>query len=132
MNDIIKNVSTEIAKEIITRPNFDLQEITGIINFRLKESILDILLSNVEKEEVNYHKLLLEQSKNRPGSKQYVELGYKLSIAKNKKAIANRAVNNVKNRNKISICLNFIKQNYGFEALDKLHKIFDEREVNNG
>jgi len=132
MNDIIKSVSKEIAKEIITRPNFDLEEISGIINFRLKESILDILLSNVEKEEVAYHKLLLQQSNNKPGSKNYIELGYKLSIAKNKKAIANRAVSNAKNKTKAGICINFIKENFGHSAYDDLCKILDESEVKNG
>lgn len=132
MENIIRNVSKDIAQEIITRSNFNLEEISGIINFRLKESILEILLSNVEKEEVIYHRLLLEQSNNKVNSKQYVELGYKLAIAKNKKSIANRAINNVRNKNKIGIILNYLKFNLSQKKLTELYKILDEREVSNG
>lgn len=127
MKDIIQSVSEEIAKEIITRPKLDLEEISGIIKFRLKESLLDILLSNVEKEEVVYHKLLLEQSQNRVGHPKYVELGYKLAIAKNKKSIANRAVNNVKQETKFKISSAFIKEKYGEEVLKDLFELIAEK-----
>jgi hypothetical protein len=132
MKDIIDRVSSEIAQEIITRPKFDLEEISGIIKFRIKESMLDILLSNVEKEEVAYHRLLMEQSNYRVGSQKYVETGYKLAIAKNKKAIANRAVNNTRNRTKLGIALNYIKDNYKDFDLEKLYKILDESEDRHG
>jgi hypothetical protein len=132
MENIIKEVSKEIAREIITRPNFDLEEIANIINFRIKESMLDILLSNVEKEEITYHRLLLEQSSNRVGSKQYVDLGYKLAIAKNKKSIANRAVNNVRNNTKIAICYSFIKGKLGDDSLTELYELMNESEGKNG
>lgn len=132
MKNIIKNVSNEIAKEIITRPKFDLEEISGIINFRLNESILEILLSNCEKEEITYHRLLLEQSTHKVGSKQYVEFGYKLSIAKNKKAIANRAVNNVKNKTKIGVILNYVKVNLSQKKLVELYSLMDENDSKNG
>jgi hypothetical protein len=132
MKNIIENVSLEIAKEIITRPNFDVKEISGIINFRIKESLLDILLSNVEKEEVIYHRLLIEQSNNRVGTSKYVETGYKLAMAKNKKAIANRAVHNAKNKTKLAIALNHIRDNYKHIDLDSLYKAIGEGEVSNG
>jgi hypothetical protein len=132
MKDIIDRVSTEIAQEIITRPKFDVEEISNIIKFRIKESMLDILLSNVEKEEVTYHRLLLEQSNHRVGSPKYVENGYKLAIAKNKKAIANRAVHNTRNKTKLGIAINYIKDNYKNFDLENLYKILDESEDRHG
>jgi len=132
MKDIIERVSNDIAKEIISRPKFDLEEISGIIKFRIKESVLEILLANVEKEEVAYHRLLVEQSTLRLGSPEYIKLGYKLSLAKNKKAIANRAVNNVRNKTKLGIAINYIKENFKEFDIQNLYKLLDESEVLNG
>ena len=132
MKDIIRKVSTDIAKEIITRPNFDIEEISGIINFRLNESMLEILLANVELAESNYLKLLFEQSNNKVGSKNYVELGYKLAIAKHKKSVANRAVNNVRNKTKIGIVINYIKENHKEIDISILYDLMDGSEVSNG
>lgn len=132
MKDIIREVSKDIAKEIITRPNFDLEEISGIINFRLNESMLEILLSNVSLAESNYLKLVFEQSNNKIGSKNYVELGYKLAIAKHKKSVANRALNNVKSKTKLGIVLNYIKEKYTEINMSDIYDLMDESEVNNG
>lgn len=112
MKEIIKRISKEIASEIITRPNFDLEEISGIVSFRINESILEILSSNVDKEELNYHKLLVQQSQLRVGSKEYVNLGYKLAIAKNRKSIANRALHNAKSNLKAVKIMNFLKEKH--------------------
>lgn len=127
MKDIIQSVSDEIAKEIITRPKFDLEEISGIIKFRLKESILEIMLANVEKEEMQYHRLLVEQSNLKLGSPKYVEMGYKLALAKNKKAVANRAVNNVKQNTKLSAVILYIKENFGEDKMKGIYDMFDEK-----
>jgi hypothetical protein len=132
MKDIIERVSNDIAKEIISRPKFDLEEISGIIKFRIKESMLELLLENVEKEEVMYYRLLVEQSELRLGSPEYIKLGYKLSLAKNRKAIANRAVNNVRSKTKLGITLNYIKENFKDFDIQKLYKILDESEACNG
>ena len=132
MGNIIRELSKNISKEIISRPKFDFEEITEIINFRIKESLLDILLENAEKEEITYTKLLIQQSNFKVGSKQYVEFGYKLAVAKKKKAIANRAVNNTKNVNKIGITINYIKEKYKDFDLESLYKLWDESEVQNG
>ena len=126
MKNIIREISKDIAKEIITRPKFDVEEITEIVNFRIKESILEILLSNVEKEEANYYRLLIKQSNLKLNSREYVQCGYELAIAKKKKAIANRAVNNAKNHNKIACMFNFIRENYKDFDFDALYKYFDE------
>lgn len=112
MKEIIKRISKEIANEIITRPNFNLEEVAGIVNFRINESIIEILMSNVEREELNYHKLLLQQSQLRLGSKEYVNLGYQLAIAKNKKSIANRALNNAKGNVKSTKIMEFIRNKF--------------------
>lgn len=127
MEDIIKRLSDDIAKEIISRPKFDLDEISRIIKFRVKESMLDILLENVEKEEVAYHKLLLQQSELRTGSKEYVELGYKLALAKRKKSVANRAVNNVRRETSFKLITNYIKDTYGENELKKVYEIIHEK-----
>lgn len=126
MKNIIRRISKDIAKEIITRPKFDVEEITEIVNFRINESILEILLSNVEKEEANYHRLLIKQSNLKLHSKEYVQCGYELAIAKNKKAIANRAVHNRKNQNKMACTFNFIRENYKDFDFEALYKYFDD------
>jgi hypothetical protein len=132
MKDIIEQLSDSIAKEIITRPNFDVNEISTIIKVRIKDSLLDILLENVQKEEANYLKLLIKQSELKYGSREYVKYGYDLSIAKHKKAVANRAVNNIRNTTKLGIAVNFIKENFKDFDINILYNLFDESEVNNG
>jgi hypothetical protein len=132
MNNIIESLSESIAKEIISRPKFDVLEISNIIKVRIKDSLLDILLENVQKEEAIYLRLLIKQSELPLGSKEYVKLGYQLSIAKHKKAVANRAVNNVRNRNKIAVCINYIKENFKDFDINELYKVMDESEVGHG
>lgn len=129
MKEIIKRISKEIASEIITRPNFDLEEVAAIINFRINDSIIDILMSNVEKEELNYNKLLLQQSQLKLGSKEYVSLGYQLAIAKNKKSIANRSLNNAKGNVKSTKIMEFIRNKFPDFDMGILYDYLDNSEV---
>ena len=69
---------------------------------------------------------------NKIGSKNYVELGYKLAIAKHKKSVANRALNNVKSKTKLGIVLNYIKEKYPEINMSDIYDLMDESEVNNG
>lgn len=129
MSNIIEDLSKSIAREIIERPNFEVEEISTIIMVRIKDSLMDILLENVQKEEAKYMKLLIEQSKLRVGSRDYVKLGYKLSIAKHKKSIANRAVHNQRKINKLNVALEYIKDNYKEVNIEDLKNFLNESEV---
>ena len=129
MKEIIKRISKEIASEIITRPNFDLEEVAAIVNFRINDSIIEILMSNVEKEELNYNKLLLQQSQLKLGSKEYVSLGYQLAIAKNKKSIANRSLNNAKGNVKSTKIMEFIRNKFPDFDMGILYDYLDNSEV---
>lgn len=132
MNSIIEKFAKDVASEIISRPNFDLEETTILIKVRLKDSLNEILLANCEHAELVYQRLLQEQGQHRYGSSRYVEFGYKLAAAKSKKSLANRTSSNVRREDKYKKSCDFIKANFGDEKLEEFFYKLRESEVENG
>ena len=73
--------------------------------------------------------MLVEQSNYRVGTPKYVETGYKLALAKNRKSIANRAVNNVKSQTKLGKLISYLKEYHKEIDLANIYKSFDKSEV---
>ncbi|MDA3614678.1 hypothetical protein [Polluticaenibacter yanchengensis] len=115
MESKIKILSTQIAKAISERSIFEINNIAVLIEVSIKEEMEELVSEYASIEERRYLKLLTEQSKNKPGSREYVKLGYELSLAKAKKAAANRAVNNIKRTESHERLRNWVIQKYGIE-----------------
>lgn len=94
-NKTIERFAHNLAKEISDRPSFDIAEIETLIAVRVQSVMFEIMNQHALNEEKEYLALLNEQSQYKAGSEKYNKTAYKLSIAKSKKAIANRAANNV-------------------------------------
>lgn len=119
MDNSIKEFAKDIAKEISERSIMDVDNVALMIEVRLKSSMIDFVSEYSVKEEKEYLKILEQQSKTKRGSRQYVELGYKLALAKSKKSAANRTANNLRQTDIYSRFKSWITQKYGREVVDE-------------
>ena len=115
---IISEFSKSLANEIAKRKIYDLEEISSLIQVRTKFLLIDIMKEYTTQAEIDYLKLLDEQSKNRKGSTAYISLGYKLSAARHRKSAANRAVNNMGREDNYQKLKEFVNHKFGKEALN--------------
>lgn len=115
---IITDFSEQLAKEIAERKIYDFAEISSLIQVRTKFLLRDMMSEYSTQAERDYLKLLDEQSKNRLNSAAYVQMGYKLSAAKQRKAAANRAANNMGREDDYQKLKNFVSHKFGKEALN--------------
>lgn len=122
MESKIKEFSNEIAKEIAQRSIMDVNDVSLMISVRIKNAMPDFIEEYSSKAEKEYLKLLNEQSKNKVGTKEYNQLAYKLTIAKSKKATANRALNNFRRKDNYGNLKEWVVEKYGKHALDEFVK----------
>jgi len=120
---LITEFSSSLAKEISERKIYDLQEVSLLIKLRLDFVLRDLMNQYSTEAEIEYISLLTQQSKNRIGSKEYIQLGYKLAAARQKKSSANRAANNMGREDDYQRLKNFISSEYGDIALTKFYEI---------
>lgn len=118
---IITEFSEKLAQEISERKIYDLEEISNLIRVRLKFCIRDLIMEYSTQAEIEYIKLLDEQSKHKIGSIQYISFGYKLSSAKQKKAAANRAANCMGRNDDYQNLKDFISHKFGKNALNEFY-----------
>jgi hypothetical protein len=118
---IISELSDNLSKEISERKIYDLEEISNLIKVRVSFGMRDLIREHSTNEEVEYMKLLREQSKNRIGSNQYISTGYKLAEAKQKKSSANRAANNMGREDNYLKLQNFIRSKSLDDLLIEFH-----------
>jgi hypothetical protein len=97
----IQEFAEEITTDIISRHRFDKNEIEVMIAVKLKSTIISIINDSISSLERNHLALLTEQSKHKIGSSKYIELGFKLAISKAKKGAANKAINELRRKEKI-------------------------------
>lgn len=123
MRDVktINKCAEDLAVEISQRRVFNIEEIKTLIVIKFKESIVDFIKEYATQDENSYQSLLLKQSKNRVGSKEYVSLGYELAAAKHRKATTNRVLNEIKKESKLTLLIEFVAEAYGPETIDKFN-----------
>ncbi len=118
-HECISDFSDNLAKEISGRNIFDLQEISLLIRMRTHNVLHSLMDEYSTKAEIDYRRLLEQQSKNRPGSQDYIIMGYRLSQAKQKKASANRAANNIRKEDEFELLKQFIIGKFGIAFLNE-------------
>ena len=91
-----KEFSKELAKEIANRSFADIDGISILIDTRIKSSLLSLIEDCTTREEDEYIRLTAMQSKCQKGSDEYKSIGFLIHNSKMKKAIANRAINEMK------------------------------------
>lgn len=116
---IITDFSEQLANEISQRKIYDFKEISNLIKVRTKFALRNIMNEYSTDAELEYLKLLNQQSKNKINSADYVKMGYKLSVAKHRKASANRAVNNMGRNDDYQRLKNFVSHKFGAESLNE-------------
>tara|TARA_R110000868_G_scaffold120090_2_gene318889 strand:- start:1440 stop:1754 length:315 start_codon:yes stop_codon:yes gene_type:complete len=97
---IIKKIANDIATEIAQRNIMDIEGVSVMIAVKIKQGLTDIMMESTSQAQQDYFKLLVEQQKNL-GTKNYIEFGYKLGLAKAKMKRANTAMNEVRRNNKL-------------------------------
>jgi len=117
-----KRFANEIANEIISRTSFDLEEISLLIQVRLKQHVVEIMTEYSSKEENEYLKLLTQQKGLHPRSTRYIELGYDLAIARKRLASVNRALNNIKKESRYEFLRDYVLNTFGENALDEINE----------
>lgn len=120
----IHDVSKIIVSEILQRPNLESQDLENLIYTRIKQSLFGIIMEYQNIEDAEYLRLLTEQQKHRVGTMMYNEIGQKLSIAKHKKAAANRITNNIKRVENFEDLRKYVYSKFGDEAMNDY---YDER-----
>jgi len=118
-NKTLTEFSGKLAEEISDRKIYDITEISNLIQVRTKFVLRDIMNEFSTEAELHYLKLLDEQSKNRLNSPEYVQLGYKLAAAKQRKSAANRAANNMGREDDYQRLKNFVSDKFGVESLNE-------------
>lgn len=108
----------DLAEEIATRNIYEVDEVSTLIKVWTMMYAAELVKEYATEAELEYIHLLKQQSLKKMHSKDYVELGYKLSLAKHKKAAANRAASEISNDVKYRKLRDFVVQNYGRNALD--------------
>lgn len=92
----IHELTSQIVSGVLESPRLERKELEEMVLSKIKISLLSIVLEYSAKEDVEYFRMLQEQSKYRVGTMEYNKIGQQLSILKFKKAAANRAIHNVK------------------------------------
>jgi len=118
---IITDFSESLANEIAQRKIYDLEEISILIQTRTRFLLRDMMNEYSTEAEKEYLKLLDQQSKNNLNSTAYVQMGYKLSAAKQRKAAANRAANNMGRDDDYQKLKDFIINKFGEEVLNDFY-----------
>lgn len=119
MDSQIKKFANEIANEIAGLKMIDVEGLSVMIEVRIKSNMLNFVNEYTTKEELEYLRLINEQSKNKLGTPKYNETAYKLTAAKARKTAANRAANNVKRKDDYESLKKWVKQKYGEEAFEE-------------
>lgn len=123
MEGKIKQIAGVIARKVAAGGVMNVDDTAEMIAATIKLSMPDILEEFSTIEEKAYTKLLQQAQSLRVGSKEYLEVGYKLSLLKKRKATANRAANNVRREDNYSRLRHFIVDDYdpaiiaAFEAI---------------
>lgn len=123
MKDTIKQFANELSIELSKRNLFDIDEVSAVISARMSGFVTTVVKAHSTDAENQYIELLEKQSKVPLHSKEYVKIGYKLSLLKNKKARANRAVYSIKSVDQLPRLKKFIKDKYGVEVLKEFYQI---------
>jgi hypothetical protein len=121
----IQNFAIQLANEISERNIMNIDEVATMIAIRIKIKMPDFVKENATYEESEYIRLIQELRRMRPNTPQWYEQNYKISLAKHRKANANRAVHNAVNQkcfSKNNGIRTFIIDNHGQEAWDMLVK----------
>ena len=115
---IITDFSESLANEIAQRKIYNIEGISILIEVRTKLLIRDLMNEYSTEAEKDYLKLLDQQSRNRINTNAYVQMGYKLAAAKQRKASANRAANNMGKEDDYQRLKNFVSHKFGREAIN--------------
>lgn len=118
MSQTIKTISAEIAHEIADMKMLDINNVSKMIEMRIKMALYSIVSEYSTKEEQDYIDLLNEQSRHYVGSKRYNEIAYKITQTKFKKKLANRMLNNMMQDHKYGMFKDYIINRYGREVFD--------------
>lgn len=115
-SESIQKCALDLAQSIADRNVFDVKEIEQLIYIRFQDCLSQFINEFASKNELEYQRLVKEQSKHRMGTHQYIELAFKLSAAKHKKTVTNRIVNNIAREDKYKTALRYIVEKHGEEA----------------
>jgi len=116
---IIKDFSRRIAEQIAERDLYDVEKIADFIKVQVEFCMDSIVEGYKTKAEKRYEDLLEEQSKNIANIRKYIELGYRLAIAKKRKAIVNRMQSTIKTQNKYKKLKAYIEKTCGEQMLEE-------------
>lgn len=97
----IESLSNDLSKEIASRPSFDVNEISNLIAVRIKNEFPLILREQTNEMEAEYTRLLERKAVYSDNGKVITEINNKLSLLRQKLAIANRIENNSKREESI-------------------------------
>lgn len=122
MKKVITDFSEQLAREIAERNVYDINDIAALIESRVNMCVRDIVDEYTTQAEMEYMRLLDRQSKNKIGGTEYILLGYKIAAAKQKKAAANRASNNMRKEDEYSRLKDFVEINFGKDVLDEFFR----------
>lgn len=115
----ITDFANSLAQEIAQRQIFDVNEIASMIKVRTNFAIRELMNEYTTESEKEYMNLVYQQSRQRVGSKEYIEFGYKLAALKHKKAAANRAANNLKRQDDYQLLKNFVIDKFGDDVYNE-------------
>lgn len=117
--ELIKHHSRVIASMILERNILNVDEISALIENRILDAISDLVKENATREQRIYDEKLKDVSRHKYGTPKYVEAAFELSKIKRKKALANKAANEMQKNVEYIKLKDFVVENFGREVLNK-------------
>jgi len=121
----IDKCAKDLAEAISERNPFSIDEVKTMIVVRFKACLQEFVKEYVNENEKEYFSLLEQQSKNRIGSHSYIQLGYKLSAARHKKAVTNRIMNEIKSDDRFIQFKNFVTEKFGEDIVKEFYASYN-------
>lgn len=118
---IITDFSERLAKEIADRKIYDFEEISTLIQVRTSFLLRDMINEYSTEAQRDYLELLKERSKYKINSTAFLKMGYKISVAKQRKADANRAANMMGRQDDYQKLKNFVSHKFGLKVLNEFY-----------
>jgi uncharacterized protein YbcI len=92
-----------------------------LIKSQIRSCLYDLINEQSTQAEREYFKLVELASMEKVGTPAYTQIGYKISLARNKKVMINRAKSDLSNQSEYQQLKEFVKSTFGNEVLEEFY-----------
>ena len=120
MSNVVKATANVLAKEIASRNQLNVEELSIMIEQQIKTGIMEMASEMLSDTERKYMELIAVQAKAH-GTKEYVKIGYKLALMKANVKQLNLLRASLERNDRYQKLKTFVIEQFGEEALIKFN-----------